>query len=279
MSKRQLRLERPLAVFDLETTGVSAVTDRIVEIAIVRLEPDGSRRTLNWRVNPGVPIPPGASAVHGITDADVADCPPFAELADAVTEALSGCDLGGFNCARFDVPLLRAEFARVGRSFPPTDARVVDAHVIFLRKEPRDLGSAVRRYLGREHVGAHGAEADAEATADVLLAQVAQYSDLPETVAELHELLRDDRYLDPDRRLAWREGEAVFAFGKVNGRSLRDVARTDAGFLRWILAKDFSPELKDIVAAALEGRFPARAGSGGDQGAAPANGDPAASGG
>jgi len=262
MSARSLRLARPLLVFDLETTGTSVADDRIVELAVVRLLPDGSRQSRAWRMNPGMPIPPAATAVHGLCDADVAGCPRFAELAEELAAVFEGCDLAGFNCERFDIPLLRAEFARTGRSFPAPDVAVVDAFGIFVKREPRDLGAAVRTFLGREHVGAHGAAADAEATADVLAAQLQRYADLPLTVPELHAALRDERYVDPDRKLRWQDDEAVFAFGKHDGRPLRMVAREHPDYLEFILSKDFPPALREIVREAQLGRFPRRAVSG-----------------
>ena len=148
---RHLQLERPLAVLDTETTGVDPLTDRIVELAVVRLDPDGAARRYRRLVDPGVPIPPAATAVHGIADADVAGRPRFAAIADRLARRLDGCDLAGFNLRRFDLPLLAAEFARAGVAFDPADRAVVDAQQIYHAREPRDLAAAVRFYCGREH--------------------------------------------------------------------------------------------------------------------------------
>lgn len=257
---RTLELERPLVVFDLETTGVDPETDRIVEISACRLDPDGGRTWLDHRVNPGIPIPPEAAAIHGISDEDVADAPRFDDLADEIEAFFEGADLGGFNVARFDLPALDAEFRRVGRDVGLTGRQVVDVMTIFHRKERRDLGAAVRLYLGREHDGAHAARADVEATVGILEAQVRRYDDLPGTVEGLDAWCKapPPGALDHGRRLVWSAGEAVVNFGPHRGRTLREVAADpDArGFLRWILGKDFEADVKRIVADALDGRFP-----------------------
>jgi len=182
---RALRLDRPLAVIDLETTGLDVQRDRIVEIAIVKLHPDGRRERLVRRVNPGVPIPYPATRVHGIRDEDVAAAPPFAELAAEIERLLEGADLAGFNAIRYDLPLLACEFARAGRPAVLEGRAVLDAAFIFHRKEPRHLAAALRFYCGRDLEGAHSAGADAEACLDILEAQVAHYADLPCDAADL----------------------------------------------------------------------------------------------
>lgn len=262
-SRRTLQLRRPLAVFDLETTGTDPTEDRIVELAVVRLLPEGDRSVASWRVHPGRPIPPAASAVHGLRDEDVADCPRFEQVADEVLGVVDGCDLGGFNVLRFDLPLLRREFERAGRTFPRSDVAVVDALAVFHRMEPRDLSAALRLYCGREHEGAHGAEADAVATADVLLAQVAHYRDLPDDVDALSEFCRrtgreGGEPVDAAGKFVWRGGEAVLAFGKHRNRPLRELAEQAPGYLRWMLDGDFEPSTKSVAAGALQGHFPAR---------------------
>ena len=253
-----MQLSRPLAVFDLETTGVNPAEDRVVELAVVLLKPDGARETRSWLVNPGCRIPPGATAVHGITDEDVAGVPDFAARAQELFAALEGCDLAGFNAERFDVPLLAAEFRRVGMAFPVEGTRIIDARTIFVRKEPRDLAAAVDHYCGRSHAGAHRAEADAVATADVLLAQLERYDDLPRDVAGLDTWLhpRDPSWLDNSGKLAWHMGEPVLTFGKHKERSLQELAKDEPGYLKWILTKDFPADTQSIIAEALDGRFP-----------------------
>jgi DNA polymerase-3 subunit epsilon len=255
---RNLELDRPLVCFDLETTGTDPATDRIVEISCLRVAPAGDREARTRRINPEQPIPPEATAVHGITDDDVRDAPTFRQVAKALLDWLGDADLAGFNAARFDVPLLEQEFRRCGLELNLARRRVIDAMVIFKRKEPRDLTAAVRFYLDRDHEGAHSAEADVTATLEILEAQVERYEDLPNTVGELARWTRAARpgAVDPDGKFVWRNGEAVFAFGKHQGKSLRTVAQSAPDYLRWITSSDFPPEAKELVTAALAGRFP-----------------------
>ncbi len=258
MIRTTLRLERTLVVFDLETTGVDTATDRIVEVCCVHLQPDGQRRVTTQRVNPGMPIPADATAVHGITDDDVATAPAFAEIAAELHAALAECDLSGFNVEKFDIPLLAAEFRRVGLPFPHEGTRVLDSSVIFRRMEPRNLTHALRVYCDRELEDAHSAEADAVAAADVLLAQVARYAELPKEVGELHGLLHEvpPGALDSGGKFVWREGEVVFNFGKHKHRPLRELAEENPDYLRWLLGKDFPADTKALASDALDGRFP-----------------------
>ncbi len=257
---RELKLDRPLVFFDLETTGLDTDRDRIVELCTVTIQPGGERAVWTQRIHPGVPIPHEATQVHGISDADVADCPRFADLADDLFGRLQGCDLGGYNIERFDLKLLRQEFQRCGKNFPAAGTRIVDAYAIFASRERRDLTAALRFYCGRALQGAHSAEADVLATVDVVLAQLQRYPDLPDTVQALH----DEQHphnpdaLDPEGKLMWQDGAPTFTFGKVKGQTLQRVARSDAGYLRWMLNGTFSDELKHIVAEALQGRFPVR---------------------
>ncbi|MDP3938850.1 MAG: 3'-5' exonuclease [Deltaproteobacteria bacterium] len=256
---RELRLERPVVFFDTETTGTDPRQDRIVEFAAVKLHPDGRRETMRTLVNPKEPIPREASAIHGITDEAVSDAPTFGEVAADILKFIDGCDLAGYNVVKFDVPLLRKELERIELRFEEEGVRLLDPQVIFFSREPRDLSAAVRFYCGRELEGAHGALADTEASLDVLLAQIARYPDLPEDVAGLaaaSTMLSDDRFVDSDRRFVWRHGEAYFNFGKVKGKSLREVVEKNAGYLGWILDRDFSEEVKEIVRRAKQGRFP-----------------------
>jgi len=252
---RHLRLDRPLAFFDLETTGTDPSRDKIVEIAVVRVDPDGSRRTLRHRINPGRPIPKEASAIHGITDADVREAPAFGAIARELLDLLADADLSGFNVRRFDVPLLEREFRECGYDLAVTTRRVIDVMTIFHRKEPRDLSAAVRFFLERDHAGAHGAAADIEATVEILDAQLARYEDLPRDVAALHDWLHPQPpdAVDRQGQFIVREGEVVFAFGKLRGRPLREVARLERDYLEWILRQDFPEDARALVERALRG--------------------------
>ena len=256
-----LVLTRPLVCVDLEATGVWPGRDRIVQIAAASIFPDGSVSTWSSLVNPEQPMPPAALAIHGITDAMVASAPTFAQLAQTVGALLSECDLTGYNVARFDRRLLAAEFRRAGVEDPTVGAFVIDAYTIFVRQESRSLDAALRFYgveAGQAHRQAHDASSDVEATVAVLAAQLNTYSDLPKTVAELHDWLYpiDPNRIDADGKLVWRDGVATVTFGAQAGTSLADLAAGDRSFLEWVLRKDFSDEVKAIVRDALAGRFP-----------------------
>jgi DNA polymerase-3 subunit epsilon len=257
---QHLTLERPLVFFDLETTGTDPASDRIVEISVLRVEPDGSRESRTRRINPGRPIPAEATAVHGIRDEDVRDEPFFRQLARGLLEFLAGADLAGFNVTRFDIPLLEREFRDCGLDLGLAQRRVVDAMTIFHRMERRDLGAAVEFYLGREHSGAHAAEADVLATAEVLDAQLARYAELPRSVDGLDGWMRPggEDAVDRSGKFRWQGGEVVFAFGKHQGRALREVAAESSGYLEWIVKSDFPSDAKALVDEALQGRFPER---------------------
>jgi DNA polymerase-3 subunit epsilon len=256
---RALRLERPLVIFDTETTGTDPKFDRIVEFAGVKLHPDGRREVMRTLVDPKTPIPPEASRIHGITDEMVQGAPTLVETAADILKFLDGSDLAGYNVQRFDIPILQAELARAEMELPLEGVRVVDPQVIFFNREPRDLQAAVRFYCGRDLEGAHGALVDSEATLDVLEAQLERYPDLPTDVAGLaarSSNASDERYVDADRRFIWRHGEACFNFSKMRGRSLREVKESEPGFLDWMLKKDFSAEVKGIVREAQKGSYP-----------------------
>lgn len=236
----ELTLQRPLAIFDLETTGIKIGKDRIVQIGIVTLHPDGSRTSYQTLVNPGMHIPEEATAVHGITDADVADARPLAELARTVVDQLAGCDLGGFNCMRFDVPFLAEELHRVGVEWDSSALRIVDVQRIYHKMEPRNLSAALRYYCGREHEGAHDALADVEATADVLLAQLKRYPEALQGNIDFLGELSGDRERSPDAagKLKFDDRGAIcLAFGKYAGWSLETIGRSDPGYLQWLMTK------------------------------------------
>jgi len=259
-SDRTLRLQRPLVVFDLETTGLDPVQDRIVEIACVTLLPDGTRQEWCRRVNPGRPIEPAATAVHGIRDADVAGEPRFEAIAPEAHARFAGADLAGFNVLGFDLALLTNEFRRAGLPFPAEGTAIVDAMKIFQQRERRDLAAAVALYCGRPHKGAHGALADTLATADVLLGQLRHYGDLPTDVPALHAVCVGSDAIDSQGKLVWQQGEAAFTFGKLRGRTLRAAIAQDRSYIQWMLTANFPEELQGILRQALEGRFPQRAG-------------------
>ena len=244
-----VRLDRPLVVFDTETTGTNPRMDRIIEIACVKIHPDGASEEWVRRFNPGMRIPPASTAIHRICDRDVASLPAFRESAVELAAFLEGCDLAGYNMTGFDLPVLRNEFHRAGIVFDVTSRRLLDGQRIFFSREPRNLSAAARFYCEADHDGAHGALADARMTLRVLAGQLDRYADLPRTVAELHELFCAgiDQDMDPEGRIRLINGEPTINFGRHRGRTLRALSREEPGVLRWILKGDFSRFVKEIV--------------------------------
>lgn len=247
-------LDRPIVFLDLETTGLSTQDDRIIEMAVLRVSPQGDVMERVRRFNPGIPIHPDAIAVHGITDEDLADEAPFSARAKALFEMLDPCDLAGFNIRRFDLPMLLAEFKRAGIDFDYRTRRVIDAQGIFHREEPRDLSAAARFYLGREHQEAHTALGDIRTTAAVLAAQIERYAHLPRDMDELN------RYCDEflpirtavDQWFEGGEGGRVFRRGKHKGQPLSEVALQAPDYLQWMLtADDMDAEVLEVVREAL----------------------------
>lgn len=251
-------LQRPLAIFDIESTGLNKKLDRIIDLAIIRIHPDGSRDEHTFRVNPECPIPSESTAVHGITDADVADAPVFKEVAHQVSELLTGCDLGGFNLIHYDIPMLMEEFTRAEIPFSTEGRRIIDVQRIFHKKEPRDLTAALRFYCGDEHTGAHGALADVDATLRVLEAQFERYTDLPHDLDEIDALCnpKDPAWADATGKLKWQDGTLTVNFGQKQGLSLRELVLNEPGYLEWILKKDFPDDTKTLVRDALNNRYP-----------------------
>lgn len=260
MSARAFALVRPLVCFDLETTGLDVQQDRIIEIACVKRHPDGRREVWTRRINPERPIAPDASAVHGIKDEDVARCPTFGQLARELSRFLYGCDLTGYNVERFDLPLLKNEFRRLGITFPDGPTCVIDSCRLFFRYEPRNLAAALRLYTGRELVGAHGAEADAVAALDVLEGQLRRYDDLPADVAGLEEAChpREPHWIDDDGKLVWVGDEAALGFGKHKNKTLRSMVQQEPDYLRWMAGGNFADLVRQLCEGALTGQFPRR---------------------
>jgi len=250
-------LERPLAIFDIEATGINPRTDRIIELSVIKLvPPKGEREVRSFLVNPGIPIPPESTAIHGIKPDDVQGKPTFKDLAADIYRLLEGCDLAGYNVIRFDLPMLIEEFLRASINFDVSARRVVDAQRIFHKKEPRDLKAALAFYCDELFLDGHRAEADALATLRVLEGQLERYKDLPATMDELARYcdLRDPSWVDRDGKLRWVDGEIAINFGRKKGEKLSVLARADPGFLKWMLKGDFASDTKAIVTRILEGK-------------------------
>ncbi|MBR9977528.1 MAG: 3'-5' exonuclease [Bacteroidetes bacterium] len=256
--QHDLKLTRPLAFFDLETTGINPQSDRIIEIAVVKCLPQGNTQTFEYRINPETPIPPASTAIHGITDADVALAPTFAQIASRLIDFLANCDLSGFNVRRFDLPLLQEEFRRVNIPFDISDRHVLDVQTIFHMKEARDLTAALRFYCGREHTGAHGALADVRATVDIFSAQLTRYDDLPRNIEELESVVhpKDPSWVDDDGKLAREGNTVVLTFGKYRGEPLKTIIQRDRNYIQWILDGNFPEATKALIRQMINGDFP-----------------------
>lgn len=244
----RLQLKRPIVFFDLETTGTNVTQDRIVEISMVKMLPDGKEPVKDTRrVNPGIKIPAEATAIHGISDEDVADCRTFKEMAKEIAQFFTGCDIAGFNSNKFDLPMLSEEFSRAGVYFDFTKHRFIDVQTIFHKKEQRTLVAAYRFYCDKDLENAHSAMADTMATFEVLEAQLERYSDLPTDVEQLSIYSSQNRNVDLMGRLIYNdEGKEVINFGKYKGKLAEDVLRRDPGYFSWILGGDFPQNTKDV---------------------------------
>jgi DNA polymerase-3 subunit epsilon len=246
----KLSLERPLVFFDIETTGIDISRDRIVQISALKLNPDGSKETKTRLINPGVPIPHQATAVHHITDSDVRAEPKFREVSQSIRDFFHDADIAGFNSNRFDLPLLIEEFGRCGISFPEPDVRLIDVLTIYHKKEPHTLAGAYRFYCDKSLEDAHDAEADVRATLDVFLSQIERYSDIGSSVDALHVYCESDAIVDYAGKLRRNEkGEIVYTFGKHKGKSVLD----DPGYAEWMLKNDFPESTKRVLRKLLGG--------------------------
>lgn len=244
----ELKLKRPIVFLDLETTGINVSGDRIVELSLLKISPNGKEQWMTTRVNPEMPIPPKATAIHGITDEDVKDSPTFKEVAKTLAAFLEGCDLAGFNSIKFDIPLLAEEFLRTGTDFNFRKRRYVDAQVIFHKKEQRTLSAAYIFYCNRELEGAHGAKADTSATYEVLKAQLDRYPDLENDIDKLADFSSFNNNADFAGRIILDEnGTEIFNFGKHKGKSVESVFRDDPSYYSWMMNGDFPLYTKKVL--------------------------------
>ena len=256
--KHNFTITRPIVFFDLETTGTNVQGDRIVEICVAKIMPDGEMEVKTRRFNPERHIPEEASAVHGIYDEDVADAPTFKSVSSSFLLYLENCDLAGFNIKRFDVPLLVEEFKRAGLDFDIENRKLIDMQTIFHKKEPRTLTAAYKFYCGKDLEDAHSAEADVLASIDVLEGQLKKYEDLPKDVDALHEFCdqRQPNWIDSEGKFRWLGDVPIVAFGKNNGTPIREVAENNPGFFKWMQRAAFRKDAMQIAKDALQGKFP-----------------------
>ncbi|MBD80813.1 MAG: DNA polymerase III subunit epsilon [Crocinitomicaceae bacterium] len=243
----KLNLERPIAFIDLETTGVNVAKDRIVEIAVLKIHPDGQKEVKVKRVNPEMSIPTQSSDIHGITDEDVKDCPTFKQLAKSLFILLNDCDVAGFNSINFDIPLLTEEFMRAGIRFDVNEKNHIDVQNIFHKKEQRTLIAGYNFYCGKELENAHSAEADILATYEILEAQLEKYDDLENDMKSLHEFSQRRKHADVAGRIGMNDkGKEVFNFGKHKNIPVEDVFKKEPGYYGWLMNGDFPLYTKEI---------------------------------
>lgn len=245
----KLNLKNPIIFLDLETTGVDAAVDRIVEVSMVKVMPDGREEVKTRRINPEMPIPPQATAVHGISDDDVKDCPTFKEIAKSLAAWIEGADLAGYNSNKFDIPVLAEEFLRAGVDVNLKKRKLVDVQNIFHKMEQRTLVAAYKFYCGKELVDAHSAEADTMATYEVLKAQLDRYpDDLQNDVEFLSEFSQRDNSVDFAGRIVYDDkGVECFGFGKHKGRPVADVFRDEPSYYSWMMNGDFPAYTKKVI--------------------------------
>ena len=246
----QLNLTKPICFFDLETTGVNITKDRIVEISILKVNPDGSEKKKTWLVNPEMPIPEVVIAVHGITNEKVANEPTFNQLAKEINSWIKDADLGGFNSNRFDIPLLAEEMLRAGVDFDMKNRQSVDVQTIFHKMEQRTLAAAFKFYCDKNLVDAHSAEADTMATYEVLKAQLDRYDDLENDTAFLADFSSRKKIADFAGFIAYdKEGDECFSFGKHKGKKVTEILEKEPGYFGWLLSADFPLYTKKVLTA------------------------------
>jgi len=246
-----LSLTRPLAFIDLETTGINMSSDRIVEIAIVKILPDGTKQVKRKLINPEMVIPQSSIDVHGITNEMVKDAPTFKQAGNEIKQFLENCDLAGYNSNKFDIPLLVEEFLRAGQDFNVDGRKLVDVQKVFHMMEPRTLSAAYKFYCSKELENAHSAEVDATATWEVLDAQVARYPQIGNTVDSILKAVGDDEIVEFARRMIVQEGKIVFNFGKHKGKVVEDVLRMERSYYDWMMQGDFPQHTKQKLTEIL----------------------------
>jgi DNA polymerase-3 subunit epsilon len=246
-----LQLKRPLAFIDLETTGVNLSTDRIVEIAIIKVLPDGTKSVKRKLINPQMPIPKSSSDIHGITNEKVKDAPTFKQAANELKQFIDDSDFSGYNSNRFDIPLLMEEFLRVGITIDMTNRRMIDVQHIFHMMEKRTLGAAYKFYCEKELIDAHSAEVDATATWEILEAQIDRYEHLGNTLDTILQFTGEEKFVDFARRFIMDNDVEVFNFGKHKGRPVTEVLRTEPQYYDWMMKGDFPLHTKQKLTEIL----------------------------
>ena len=246
----ELKLTKPICFFDLETTGTNLAKDRIVEIAILKVYPNGNKESRTWLVNPEMEIPKEVIAIHGISNEKVANEPTFKELSKQIYDMIKGCDLGGYNSNRFDIPLLAEELLRADIDFDMKNMMAVDVQTIFHKKEQRTLAAAFKFYCGKELIDAHSAAADTEATDEVLKSQLDKYDDLENDIKWLSQYSARKSFADFAGFISFnKKGEEIFSFGKYRGKLVEEVLEKEPGYFGWLQNADFPLYTKKILTA------------------------------
>ncbi len=244
----KLNLKRPIIFFDLETTGVDTSKDRIVELSMIKIMPDGEKIIKTRRINPQMPIPESSTAIHGISDEDVKDCPTFTQIAKSLEQFIAGCDFGGFNSNRFDLPVLVEEFLRAGVDVDLKRRKFIDVQNIFHKLEQRTLVAAYKLYCGKDLTDAHSAEADTMATYEVLLAQIERYEELNNDVDFLADFSTRVETADYAGRIIYNDkGEECFSFGKHRGKVVSEVFEKEPSYYAWMMEGDFPLYTKKVI--------------------------------
>ncbi|MBI3190633.1 3'-5' exonuclease [archaeon] len=258
---KNLQLIKSVVFIDVETTGLNTQQDRIVDICITKVKPDGNEESLSSLINPGIPIPIESTQIHGITDVDVAEKPTFRDIAPEIFNFIQDCDIGGFGISKFDLFVLESEFKRAGINYSRQGKQIIDVQTIYHKLEPRDLSAAYTKYCGKSLENAHRAHIDVRATIDVLESQLEQNGDLPRDVIGLNKFCnpKDPTWIDDDGKLAWFKGEAIINFGVHKGKTLEFMYKNEPGYLQWIISKDFSPKVKGMAENGIKGKFPKHA--------------------
>jgi DNA polymerase III subunit epsilon len=255
---KNIKIERPLVFLDVESTGLNVKQDRIIEITMLKIFPDGKEEVKSKRINPEIPIPAESFAIHGISNDDVKDEPTIGEYAGEIIDFLNNCDIAGFGIIKYDLPLIENELKRIGVKLDKTSRNVIDSMVIFHRMEPRDLTSAYKKYCAKELDNAHQSNTDVKATAEVLDGQMGVYGNLKNDIHQLHLFCNPDEenFVDKEGKLVWRNNDIVINFGQHQGKLLSEIVKITPDYLNWILRSDFEDDLKSIVCDALGGKYP-----------------------
>ncbi len=252
-----LNLTKPIVFIDIETTGLDVKSDRIIDIALIKIKPDGTEETINELINPGISIPLEATEIHGIKDSDVLDKKDFKFHAQKIVEFINDCNLAGFNITRFDFPILQNELNRCGMKFPWNE-KILDLQYLYHKLEPRNLSSAYIKYCNKELEKVHSSRSDAKACLEILDAQLEKHTDLPKDISELIEFYnpKDPNWIDSLGKFMWKNEKATFNFGTHQGKTIEEIYINNTDYLKWMKDADFLLDVKQIVIDALLGKFP-----------------------